>query len=243
MTTRMTVNAWKEQTNPRTLLNRLGKKATPRKLRLFACACARRVWHLIKSQACQKAVIQAEKAADNLITFDQLRAIAQSTYIARHEGDSNRNYAEERACLDAGTAAANCAWATEALHNAHIVARQAATAEAWFAASKVPPWELQSEVWSQGLREAEESQCNALREMFHPFKGAKLDPYWLEWNNGTVPALAHTIYHEKRFEEMPILGDALEDAGCENELLLSHCREETEHFRGCWILDLILKFD
>jgi hypothetical protein len=55
-----------------------------------------------------------------------------------------------------------------------------------------------------------------------------------------VAAVAKTIYDERRFEDMPILADALEEAGCTSELILGHCRSGGEHVRGCWVLDLIL---
>jgi len=64
---------------------------------------------------------------------------------------------------------------------------------------------------------------------------------WLRWNHGTIPALARTAYEEHAFEEvMPILADALEDAGCANLDILRHCRGDAPHVRGCWVLDLLL---
>ena len=39
---------------------------------------------------------------------------------------------------------------------------------------------------------------------------------------------------------MPILADALQDAGCDNEDMLNHCRDVNQpHVRGCWVLDLL----
>ena len=55
-----------------------------------------------------------------------------------------------------------------------------------------------------------------------------------------VTALAHAIYEERRFQDLPILADALEEAGCSNAEVLTHCRQPGEHVRGCWVLDLIL---
>jgi hypothetical protein len=52
--------------------------------------------------------------------------------------------------------------------------------------------------------------------------------------------LARTIYEDGRFEEVPVLGDALEEAGCDNPDLLGHCRSRGHHVRGCWVLDAIL---
>jgi hypothetical protein len=45
---------------------------------------------------------------------------------------------------------------------------------------------------------------------------------------------------ERAFERLPILADALQDAGCENADILDHCRGPGPHARGCWVVDLIL---
>lgn len=77
---------------------------------------------------------------------------------------------------------------------------------------------------------------------------------WLAWNDGVVTKVAHVIYEERDFESMPILADSLEEAGCDNEEILNHCRglefcdDRTwatrplgcPHVRGCWVLDLLL---
>ena len=62
----------------------------------------------------------------------------------------------------------------------------------------------------------------------------------LRWNGGTLTGLARTIYEGRRFAELPILADALEDAGCDDDDLLAHCRGGGEHVRGCWVLDHLL---
>jgi hypothetical protein len=56
----------------------------------------------------------------------------------------------------------------------------------------------------------------------------------------TVLALAELIHNDRAFDRLPILGDALEDAGCTNAAILDHCRSAGVHVRGCWLLDLIL---
>ncbi len=55
-----------------------------------------------------------------------------------------------------------------------------------------------------------------------------------------VPKIAGTIYDERSFHDMPILADALEEAGCANTDILGHCRGDGPHVRGCWVVDLIL---
>jgi len=72
--------------------------------------------------------------------------------------------------------------------------------------------------------------------------GSWLCPLTIEshWLTSTVLDLSNSIYAERQFERMPILGDALMDAGCDNEALLNHCVSKGPHFRGCWVVDLLL---
>lgn len=66
-------------------------------------------------------------------------------------------------------------------------------------------------------------------------------PYvWFAWNAGTVAKLARAIRDDRRFDLMPILADALEEAGCTDADILGHCRGPGPHVRGCWVVDLIL---
>jgi hypothetical protein len=67
-----------------------------------------------------------------------------------------------------------------------------------------------------------------------------LDPSWLTWNDGTVVRLARSICEERAFDRLPVLGDALQEAGCTNEEMLSHCRHPGEHLLGCWLIDSLL---
>jgi hypothetical protein len=72
------------------------------------------------------------------------------------------------------------------------------------------------------------------------FTNAPIDLSWLGWNGGTIPKLAEAIYDERRFSDMPILADALEEAGCDNTDVPAHCRGPGPHVRGCWVIDLLL---
>jgi hypothetical protein len=82
------------------------------------------------------------------------------------------------------------------------------------------------------------AQCMLIRDIFgNPFRSIALNPSWL---TSTVLALAQGIYAEKAFDRMPILADALQDAGCDNEDILNHCRGPGPHVRGCWVVDLLL---
>ena len=74
----------------------------------------------------------------------------------------------------------------------------------------------------------------------HIITPAQIDPLWLAWNDGTVRQLAGAIYDERAWDQMPILADALEDAGCQDARIFDHCRGGGPHTRGCWVVDLIL---
>ncbi len=84
-----------------------------------------------------------------------------------------------------------------------------------------------------------EQQTRLLRDIVgNPFRPVSLDPSWL---TSTVVALAQGIYEENAFDRMPILADALQDAGCDNDDVLNHCCDEKQiHARGCWVVDLVL---
>ena len=68
-------------------------------------------------------------------------------------------------------------------------------------------------------------------------------PSILAWNNGCVPKLATAIEADRAFDRLPILADALEDAGCTHQELLDHCRGPGSHVSGCWVIDLLLRSD
>jgi hypothetical protein len=85
------------------------------------------------------------------------------------------------------------------------------------------------------------AQAELLRDLFNPFRRVTLSPSWLSWGDGTIPKLCGRIYHEWEFTALPVLADALEEAGCTDTTVLSHCRGERAHARGCWVLDLVLQ--
>jgi len=70
-----------------------------------------------------------------------------------------------------------------------------------------------------------------------PCRAISVDATWL---TSTVKQVAIAIYSANGFDRLPILADALEDAGCDNADILNHCRQPGEHVRGCWVVDLLL---
>jgi hypothetical protein len=172
-----------------------------RKLRLFACACFRRVWHLLRDEQSRQAVKVAEKHADGKASKKELEA-------AREEPQCGH------LCGPIGTAVVH------------------ATVTA-----------VQLQLVDQGsvksvYRAEVASQVKLLHDIFgNPFRPVTLDPLWL---TPTTVAVAHGIYDDRAFDRMPILADALQDAGCEVPDILDHCRGEGPHVRGCWVVDAIL---
>ena len=82
------------------------------------------------------------------------------------------------------------------------------------------------------------SRIALLRDIFpNPFRPVVADPAWL---TPTVRSIASAIYADRAFDRLPILADALEEAGCTNADILLHCRQPGEHVRGCWVVDLAL---
>src|SRR5262245_18018566 len=104
------------------------------------------------------------------------------------------------------------------------------------------------EVWQEpafqdAKRAHEKKLCALIRDIFgNPYRQPPvLDRSWLAWNGGTIPNLARTMYASKRFRDLPILADALEEAGCTDETVLAHCRGPGPHVRGCWVVDWVLE--
>ena len=93
-----------------------------------------------------------------------------------------------------------------------------------------------------------QEQCKLLRDIFgNPFRPVTLDPAVLAWNDSTVVRLAQAAYDERQMPEglfdnsrLAVLADALEEAGCQDLDILSHCRSGGEDIRGCWVIDLLL---
>ncbi|MCE9562924.1 MAG: hypothetical protein K8U57_12845 [Planctomycetes bacterium] len=81
--------------------------------------------------------------------------------------------------------------------------------------------------------------CEVIRDIM----GMQFTPRELKpaWRSAEVIALAQRIYEERRFPDMPRLGDALQQAGCQDATVLNHCRCSGLHARGCWVLDQVLQ--
>jgi hypothetical protein len=208
----MTEAEWVGCTDPQKMLKFLRGKVTDRKLRLFAVACCRRGRSILRSRTTLAALDALEAYADGLITrkaMDERRTAWYQRFDYPFPISGTWNSA-----LAQATITHTKVWAGEA-------AEQAARA------SKRPEKE-------------QHLQARFLHDIFgDPFHPLAVEPSWLAWNDGIVLKIAQNIYDERAFDSLPILADALDDAGCDNVDILEHCRQPGPHVRGCWVVDLL----
>lgn len=201
--------------------------ASERKRRLLGCAFARQVWPLLADGRSRHAVEVAERFADGKADDEELAAAVAEATLARDGVRIDRREGDRSAAQAARAAA------TAAMMAARFDIRAAAEecAVVGLRASLYPT-----------VADAEREQAALVRDIFgNPFRPPAIEPSWLAWNGGAVVALARTIYDERRFDDMPVLADALEDAGCRDEEVLGHCRRpEAVHARGCHVVDILL---
>jgi hypothetical protein len=217
----MTEAKWLNSTDPQEMLSWLcrGGKANDRKLRLFACASCRRIWHLMTDPRSRGAVEVAERYADSLVTGDNLSATAVVAWAAAEGCDLSHV---------AGRAAG---WVT--------------SPEASEAASTVP--DAVFDCLSAAVTITELAAHEALlRDLFdNPFRSPPAIAS--RWTNHILKQLAKAAYDERVMPagtldpaRLGVLADALEETGCQNEDILGHLRGPGPHVRGCFVLDLLL---
>jgi hypothetical protein len=191
-----------------------------RRYRLFACNSLRQVWDRI-SPVGQFAVELAEQFVDGEATYRDLVAIRARIHESVGIGRFERWTHSLAEVLFRRPAAAGIS-----------VTQRSARFAAFSSASEFFDQLDIDEGPTFGR-----SLSYLFREIFgNPFRPVTLNAYWL---TSTVLALANGIYSDRAFERMPILADSLQDAGCDNEDILNHCREQREHLRGCWVVDLL----
>lgn len=207
--------------------------ATPRQYRLIAAACARLVLRHAAQESCLKAIEIAELFADELATGEQRRQAEISCY------DTRRTPGMIAILQDAGLAARAAAGAT-----VWLIPSMAANRVIEMSTVAAAPWRFEDDhCVHQGNPDAKIAHltlvANIIREICgNPFRPVIVPATCRAWDSGQVGRLAEAIYAERRYQELPVLADALEDAGCTEPVLLSHLRGGGPHVRGCWALDL-----
>jgi hypothetical protein len=224
----MTEEDWLQSLEPELMVTTLSyhlklarTKNGRRKLLLFGCACCRRVVHLFPDESWSHLVNLAENLSEGTTSQSELDAALGDADLVPQEGEADHvwqarnclHLALGRLCKAAATAALACVWINIALR--------------WLRADEVVECAV---------------QANLLRCIFgNPFQPPlAIQPTLLDWNGGAVVGLARAIDAERRFDDMPVLADALEEAGCSDEEVLGHLRGPGPHCRGCHALDTIL---
>jgi hypothetical protein len=210
-----------------------------RRLRLFGVASARMVWSLLPTDA-RNALVLSERYADGRTTGLSLRAAA----VRMRHGPATW---EQHATNAAGWASAGDAPPANhdpLLWNPRDAAGSAAKALATRAAGPAPPggnpvapaWQI---TWNTTFAKARTHQAELVRDIFPPPGYTPgLHP---DWQTATVRALAQQMDETGDFSAVPILADALQDAGCDDDAVLDRCRAESGvHCRGNWVVDLVL---
>jgi len=220
----LTFNEWTA-----TIRGFLKDKVSDRKFRLFAVACCRHIWHLLFEERSRDAVEVAERFADGMATETE-RKSAQTSGRAAMEAlyPAHIDYAA-LAVVNAASEDAS------APINADAAAFTAATAaDDDDDTTNETKWTAER-LWQAGI----------LRDIVgNPFRPVTLHP---TWRTSTVRTLVQAVYDDRQVpsgffnnQRLSVLADALEEAGCNNADILNHCRQQGEHMRGCWVLDLIL---
>jgi hypothetical protein len=235
----MTEAEWLACADTSPMLDFLRTSATNRKLRLFAVACCRRVWHWMDDARSRKAVDVAEQYADGATQESERRATRRAALEAAGFG-SDAEWAAQRVLAHR---IADCL-TNRGNNSAHQGGVPDAVVHEF--GSRASGNAYRSGTDPEGARLAAEiserrEQVILLRCVFgNPFRPMILAPARLSWSDGTLVRLAKSIYEERTFDRLPILADALEDAGCDNADILAHCRGPGPHVLGCWVVDLML---
>jgi len=235
----MTEVEWLKGTDPDPTLEFLRGKASDRKMRLFACACVRRILPLLendqervkvndRSQGAVEGAKREAELAKKAVEVAELFADGQATEAKLNAVFSDAD--EDEAISYA--AGPDAAWTAKgSAYRARWIANFCSPFSYLLGAK------FRSPSPSDHDRE-QAAQCHLLRDIFgNPFRPITFDPSWL---TPTVIHLAQAIYDDRSFDQMPTLADALEKSGCDNAEILAHCRGAGPHVKGCWVVDAML---
>jgi hypothetical protein len=221
------------------------KRFSKRKMRLVSVGACRRVVHLIPPPISHELTLEwVESYVDGLRTPDGWARTSEP--IVQASSDVPPTFYALAAMLalgpdrapDAATLQVVDAVGFEAMvrHSPRLVELSRAQVE-----------QLLEDNYGAPIHDAFMKACDAeelaiadlVRDIFgNPFHPVTFSP---SWRTDTAISLARTMYESRDFGAMPILADALQDAGCDNDDVLKHCRSAKQvHVRGCWVVDLVL---
>jgi hypothetical protein len=250
----MTEDEWMAADDPADLLWYLTRppkhrKPSERKVTYFACACCRRIWGLIPTEASSRAIELAERYADGMATSEERDTARAEVDTAGVRAGVLRILFDQPGFIDSERAPGT--FAVLATQELVRVGRIRPDAVAWQAVSEMTAAANQGQYGARRCPETEASERKAqatfLRDIVgSPFRPMAVDPAWLAWNGGAVRRLAEMAYQERELPaghlspaRLALVADALEDAGCDDVEILGHLRGLGPHVRGCWALDLL----
>ena len=207
--------------------------ATNRQLILWACACCRRLGHLFHDACCLNAILTAERFADGELTYKDLTAVSEDGLKWRSETFYSTGAVSVRSLVtqSCGHLVEGVDSAFDGMDTPFLVPADDATR-----------WAVAAICEYAGKRAADRekiAQCSILRDILgNPFRPVH---YSAEWRTFAVTVLAKEIYDDRRFSNFAGLATALIEAGCNNADVLSHCRSDEPHVRGCWVVDMFLQ--
>jgi hypothetical protein len=205
---------WTASQDPDALLDaaRAMRRLPARKARLFAGGCFRLVWDLIRADDIRLAVEMSDARADKKIGQQELE---RHRYPMTTPSDNVRSW----------LAVAIQSLATSNLNPSYVA------------------WQVRTATQNETYRHARRGiPCRAQAELVREVVGNPFCPvaFDSQWRTDDTLGLARGIYEDRAFDRMPLLTDALMDAGCDDKAILAHCRSDEPHVRGCWLVDLVL---
>ncbi len=241
----MTEAQWLACDDPWNMWRFLRGRLSKRKNLLLACAGFRRLWHVLADPRVRRLVEVQEHNADCAARIDEVvRAgrdateamrVAASKFPPRPTGS--------RKCR-----ANRAARAARARANAEVLAAETASLylpdNGWWALVRLAivakrDARSRGEPGIPAIQKERRQHCHLIRDLFgNPFRPVTVDP---GWRSPTVMAVAGALYEERRLQDLPVLADALEEAGCADPDILRHCRGPGPHALGCWVVDLLLE--
>jgi hypothetical protein len=211
------------------------RKAGRRKLRLFGCSSCRRMWEQMTDERSRQAVVVAERWCDgnaNIAEVEQSRTLAQKAYSATFDRylfveDDYLELVRIRGWLEGDELSA-------AIGAMNVLDSQAVNFISTCLSNRCGEELPEYPIYMARSR----AEAVSLRCIFgNPFRPVRFNS---TWRTPQAIALARTDYEERRFEDLPLLADALEEAGCTDAAILAHLRGPGPHVRGCWVVDLVL---
>jgi hypothetical protein len=215
----MTETEWLACPDPVPMLEFLEGRLSDRKLRLFACACVRRIWPLLADERSRRAVEVAERFADGRAGREELAAACADADRAHAEAPRDANFR----ALDA------------APHTAEEDLSSSAADAAVCAADAV---RIAADGNETAREEERRQQAVILRCVVgNPFRPSVINP---TWRTPRVVELARGFCEGRSHNLQDQLADALRQAGCDDADVLAHCHEPAGHVPGCWVADSLM---